>query len=129
MGVIVALIIFIIMLILLYLAGILAFIEAECRAGAICTGILGLVMLFVIIFAGNSNLANRCPSCNTVVTKQMTFCKDCGTYLHADNYWFCENCKKEIPLGQDFCTECGSSKESWIEGHTDLYSADAAKAT
>lgn len=122
MEIIVALIIFLIMLFLLYLAGILAFVEAECRVGAICTGILGLIMLFVIIFAGSSKLINKCPSCGAAITTQMTFCRDCGSYLHADKYWFCDNCKKEISLDQNFCTECGSSKKEWIGQHTDLYS-------
>lgn len=120
MGVVVALIIFLILMCLLFFAGVAAFAEAECRAGAICSGVMGVVMLCIIIAAATNKLSNKCPTCGKYID-QATFCSDCGTYLHSNKCWYCETCHKDVPLSQNYCTDCGASQKDWTNAHTELY--------
>ncbi len=56
-----------------------------------------------------------CPNCGNEVTAQSSFCNICGTKipdpepLCDGEHVYCNVCGAPMPLGQQFCSSCGSS--------------------
>ena len=129
MGAAIILFLVAVFLLFIFFIGVSFFAMTDCKVASICTGITGLIMFCFIVSAGVNSLPASCPICGTKADKTMAFCSNCGTYLHYNSTWYCENCEKEISVNQKYCSECGSSRDEWQKAHgiTEEESAEKAK--
>ncbi|MCK4239543.1 MAG: zinc ribbon domain-containing protein [Candidatus Lokiarchaeota archaeon] len=64
-------------------------------------GFVGAILRFLILEG------KKCPQCNSNVSRDTKFCKNCGYQFYKE----CPKCRKMLRSGARFCDECGAQIE------------------